>query len=138
MHFQIFQTAFNLQECGRAGRDGEAAQATLYFNGTDIRSNRPGISRNLINFCKNNDSCLRDSMLSYFGYKANEERDRSMCCSVCNHSLLEGAIADLPECELEEEKATVLQVSSGDLSSGTEEQVVIVDADVSLAELNLL
>ena len=39
------------QEIGRAGRDGEPARATLYYNGHDIASNKPGMTEEMRNFC---------------------------------------------------------------------------------------
>lgn len=76
------------QETGRAGRDQQQAKAIMYFNNTDIRSNRPGITESMITFCKNESECLRDFMLTYFGHHAPIDRDRSNCCSICNPDLI--------------------------------------------------
>lgn len=74
------------QETGRGGRDGEQAKATLYFNNTDIRKNRPGITESIITFCEN-DTCLRQFMLGHFGYNAPDNRYTLLCCSACNPAL---------------------------------------------------
>ena len=79
------------QECGRAGRDGKPARATLYYNATDIRRNKPGINKAIIDYCNTRDSCLRDCMLKFFGYTAGD-RDLLYCCSVCNSTLLADTI----------------------------------------------
>ena len=76
------------QETGRAGRDGKQARATVYFNNTDIRKNRPGIRPEIIKFCRSEKECLREMMLKYFGHNAPLDRKRDLCCSVCNTSLL--------------------------------------------------
>ena len=56
------------QETGRAGRDGKQAYSTMYWNNTDIRSNRPGIDKAIIKYYREND-CLRKNMLAHFGFK---------------------------------------------------------------------
>ena len=87
MYFEL--SCFSFQECGRAGRDGEPAVATLYYNNTDVRSTRPGITKAMASFCKEEAKCLRDVMLSEFGYNANVDRMKSTCCSVCAPALLD-------------------------------------------------
>ena len=72
-----------LQESGRAGRDGHAAKAILYYNNQDIRPNRPGIQKEMIDYCRNESTCLRSSLLQHFGYQPPDSRDRMTCCSVC-------------------------------------------------------
>ena len=71
------------QETGRAGRDGRPATATLYFNNTDVRKNRPGITSSMIKYCKNTEKCMRMLMLEHFGYSAPADRDINTCCSIC-------------------------------------------------------
>lgn len=81
------------QEAGRAGRDGEKAEAILLYSGQDIvinkflinqSSNRSLVSYNLeklqvmINYC-NSSSCLRRFILSYFGQAY--DRDCNFCSS---------------------------------------------------------
>ena len=77
------------QETGRGGRDGEQAKATLFFNNTDIRKNRPGITDQIIDYCKSDDKCLRSTMFEYFGYKAPVNTVKETCCSFCNPALLD-------------------------------------------------
>lgn len=69
------------QETGRAGRDQQPATATLYYNNTDVRSNRPGITKDMITYCKTESTCLRKVMLSHFGFEDSVENEA--CCSVC-------------------------------------------------------
>ena len=77
------------QETGRAGRDSMPATATLFYNNTDVRKNRPGITDAMIAFCKSDNKCLRDKMLEYFGYEAPWDRNTELCCSACNPKLLD-------------------------------------------------
>jgi len=72
------------QETGRAGRDNVYAVAVLFYNNTDLRSNRPGISKSIVEYCKVDDQCLRECMLSYFGYMPPANRAKHACCSNCN------------------------------------------------------
>lgn len=75
-----------LQETGRAGRDGYYAEVILYYNNTDIRVNRPGIQKALINYCRSYDICLRSQLLSHLSYKINTNTPEYFlcrCCSVC-------------------------------------------------------
>ena len=71
-----------VQETGRAGRNGQDATALLYFNNTDLRSNRPGISKSIINYCKSN-RCLRQTILEYLGFTVDPCRQLCKCCSHC-------------------------------------------------------
>ena len=70
------------QEIGRAGRNGEPAQATLYYNNSDVRSNRPGITKDMIRYCKQNTDCRRKLMLSYFGHEMAVKHPK--CCDICD------------------------------------------------------
>ena len=54
------------QETGRAGRDGQQANALLYYNNRDIAKNREGISDEIRAYCQLNDSCLREFLLRCF------------------------------------------------------------------------
>ena len=52
-----------------AEQDGMEGQqkATLYFNNTDIRKNRPGINQEMISYSRT-DGCLREFLLHYMGH----------------------------------------------------------------------
>jgi len=63
-----------LQEIEHAGRQGESAKAILYNGNRDIAKHVPGINENIINYCRNEDSCLKNELLSTFGF----EKDTSI------------------------------------------------------------
>lgn len=71
------------QEVGRAGRRGQRSHAVLYYNNQDIARNLPGIHENIINYCKNNSMCLRDQLLSTFGFTKDKTITGCECCSCC-------------------------------------------------------
>lgn len=68
-----------LQEIGRAGRMGQQAKVTLYYNNSDIN----GLSKvndTMKSYCKET-GCLRLYILNYFGFpKSNQEE----CCGNCD------------------------------------------------------
>ena len=73
------------QEIGRAGRDGKPADATLYFNGHDIATNKPGMTQAMRAFCMEEISCLRNEIMVYLGSPCNEINHRNhSCCSNCS------------------------------------------------------
>ncbi|KAK6175939.1 hypothetical protein SNE40_014313 [Patella caerulea] len=72
-----------LQEIGRAGRRGQPSEAILYFSNRDIAKNLPGITEDIILYCKNKTSCLRNNLLSVFGF-TKDEPFLDKCCSFCN------------------------------------------------------
>jgi superfamily II DNA helicase RecQ len=71
------------QETGRAGRDGKPATGTLYFNNTDIRQNRRGMTSTMIDFCRTK-TCYRGVLLQYMGHALDNGRDMTKCCSNCS------------------------------------------------------
>ena len=70
------------QEIGRAGRDGLPAKATLYYNSNDIRSNKPGMTSEMRQYCKQNTECRRSFILTYFGEDVMNKPDT--CCDICD------------------------------------------------------
>lgn len=72
-----------LQEVGRAGRRGQHATATMYFNNRDIAKNLPGIQDDIIQYCQNETNCLRNQLLSVFGFQKESMLPGCKCCSVC-------------------------------------------------------
>ena len=71
------------QETGRAGRDGLPSKAILYYNNRDIARNRH-IGKDMINFCKIEDQCLRKFLLNYLqcGKQISPIIGHN-CCSFC-------------------------------------------------------
>ena len=75
-----------LQETGRAGRDGMPAEALLYYNNSDLRSNRPGQQSAMVNYCRATDQCLRLLLMRYLGFNVPERRLLCQCCQFCEES----------------------------------------------------
>ena len=74
-----------MQQFGRAGRCGQPADAILFYNNSNIAPNLPGIQDNIIEYCKNDTSCLRKKLLSSFGYEDfHSEIKKCRCCSWCH------------------------------------------------------
>lgn len=83
------------QQTGRAGRDGEHSECVLFFKESDksthnfIISNNLGVNktddlqglRSMIEYCNNDYSCRRKSLLKYFGEEYNE------LCEMCDNCL---------------------------------------------------
>ena len=84
-----------LQETGRTGRDGQPAVAIIYYNRMDIRSNRPGQSVAMSEFCKATSGCLREILLVHLGYVPAENRLRCQCCQFCKR------ICKCPRCTVQ-------------------------------------
>ena len=72
-----------LQETGRAGRDGLPADAILYYNATDLRSNRPGQQSAMVKYCKQTSGCLRETLLQYLNFAVPKPRLLCRCCQFC-------------------------------------------------------
>lgn len=72
------------QEIGRAGRDGKPAKALLYYNGSDISANKPGMTWEMRAFCSTVTTCLRNYMLEYLGSCKAQNYTPHLCCSNCS------------------------------------------------------
>ena len=69
-----------MQECGRAGRNGEPVTALLYWKKKDFKSNT--ISKKMKVYCSNQGTCRRTILASYFDCtKLNV--NGCNCCDVC-------------------------------------------------------
>ena len=68
-----------MQECGRAGRSGNASSALLFVRHRDVRS--PDICKDMKDYCKRDRMCRRHFLAAYF------EMDYSVisprCCDIC-------------------------------------------------------
>ena len=59
IHLEVSRTLeLYHQELGRAGRDGKHAKASLYYNGTDIASNKAGMTDEMRRYCTLSGQCL--------------------------------------------------------------------------------
>ena len=73
-----------MQEIGRAGRTvGIQSRATLYYNNSDISKNILHIKQSMKDYCQATDTCLRQILINYFGFKLVKQ---SNCCSICDKS----------------------------------------------------
>ena len=74
------------QELGRAGRDGKHAKTNLYYNGTDIASNKAGMTDEMRRYCTLSGQCLRSYLLNYLGSQpVPQPPSLQYCCSNCNN-----------------------------------------------------
>ena len=73
------------QEIGRAGRDGKPARATMYYNGHDIASSKPGMTEEMRKFCREESACLRNMILKHMGSSLVilPDTEGHSCCSNC-------------------------------------------------------
>jgi len=73
-----------LQEIGRAGRRGQPSNAILYYNKKDFAKNLPGIQDDIVQYCGNEDTCLRQMLLNTFGISIRDNNKKDKCCSNCS------------------------------------------------------
>lgn len=76
------------QETGRAGRNGQFATATMYFNSNDIAANVEGMDDSMRNLCRNQDEkCRRKIILNYFNFSVEQSgQPLHLCCDICKKS----------------------------------------------------
>ena len=73
------------QETGRAGRNGQFAVATMYYNSNDIAANLEGMDDSMRRLCRNqNLKCRREMILNYFNFSLERDGQQlHLCCDVC-------------------------------------------------------
>ena len=69
-----------VQECGRAGRNGHAAKALLFWSRLDFRAH--DICQDMERYCSGKDTCRRKMLMSYFDCTYENVMGCS-CCDVC-------------------------------------------------------
>jgi len=73
-----------MQETGRAGRRGQQSEAVLYWEPRDISSNVNGMTDNMSEYCRCDNVCLREKLLSFYGYLPKQSfASCCQCCSFC-------------------------------------------------------
>ena len=103
------------QEIGRAGRDGKPSRASLYYNGHDIASNKPGMTEEMRKFCREDFACLRNMILKYMGSSLATFPDTEghSCCSNCFKTC---------QCKSCSALNPVIQLSMGDITLSDQPQ----------------
>jgi len=69
-----------LQEIGRAGRDGQPAKSLLFYIGRHLVK----CEKNMRDYAKSTDKCLRTLVLSEFGEQAAVNVGTHDCCVICH------------------------------------------------------
>ena len=69
-----------IQETRRAGRDGEFAEAILYYNSRDLGQVE---NDNMKDYCKNKSLCRREMLLRDFDRDFERSYARCSCCDIC-------------------------------------------------------
>lgn len=71
------------QERGRAGRRGQPSKAILYYSKQDVSRDLPGIQEDIVEYFCNESKCLREMLLSPFGFSKSANIQSDKCCSFC-------------------------------------------------------
>ena len=74
-------TESNIQETGRAGRDGDTAHAHLYYTKREISGDL--VEGSMKAYCVNNTDCRRHCLFSDFDTYEKTECNGCMCCDIC-------------------------------------------------------
>lgn len=85
-----------LQEFGRAGRTGLSSKATLYFNKSDIASNKEHVDKVMKDYCKTEKTCLKKFILDYFGFSCVPQDN---CCCICDIRNSRITVNDAPKAQ---------------------------------------
>ena len=75
-----------MQECGRAGRNGQQSSAVLYMQSSDLKKKK-NISKDMVEYCIQGKSCRRALLCSYFDSNVTDVSGCS-CCDVCAKSCM--------------------------------------------------
>ncbi|XP_048771265.2 uncharacterized protein LOC125677299 [Ostrea edulis] len=101
-----------VQEVGRAGRDGQAAEAVLYFNNSDL-AEKP-VEKGMIEFVRLK-SCRRQYLSTYFDAPIESVNN---CCDVCSNDRSNIRGFKVPSLEQRHHVRLSLQTYVNDDSSG--------------------
>ena len=71
------------QEIGRAGRNGKPAKALIFYNGSGISANKPGMTNEMREFSTTVSTCLRDYLLKPLGSSKSQNNILNSCCCNC-------------------------------------------------------
>ena len=71
-----------VQESGRVGRDGEPANATLFYADTDFSGG--GVSSDMKKYCKNSTTCRKYFLFKHFDsdYSDTMTNSDTVCCDI--------------------------------------------------------
>jgi len=73
-----------IQETGRAGRDGEAAYASLYYSNTDLSQEK--VDDYMTNYCQSNLECRHYTLFKEFDTYHGDKPVGCKCCDFCKLS----------------------------------------------------
>ncbi|WAR28235.1 YR290-like protein, partial [Mya arenaria] len=74
-----------IQQIGRCGRDGRRSESCVYFNKSDIASNKVNLSDHVRKYLSL-DSCRRKYILNYFGHSDEVISEQNIdCCDNCSN-----------------------------------------------------